>query len=46
MIIICKSFVLNPSKIQHLKYISCSYMTSIMCGFEHVNWSGKREFSQ
>ncbi|WAR21672.1 hypothetical protein MAR_015646 [Mya arenaria] len=23
---------------QHLKYISCSYMTS-MCGFEHVNWS-------
>jgi len=25
---------------QHLKYISCSYMTC-MCGFEHVDWSGK-----
>jgi len=45
MIIICKSFVLNPSKIQHLKYISCSYMTS-MCCVEHMNWSGKIEFSQ
>ena len=30
---------------QHLEYISCPYMTC-MCGFEHVNWSGKIEFSQ
>jgi len=30
---------------QHIKYISCSYI-ACMCGFEHVNWSGKIEFSQ
>jgi len=30
---------------QHLTYIPCSYMTC-MCGFKHVNWSGKIEFSQ
>ena len=30
---------------QHLKYISYSYRTC-MCGFEHVNWSGKIKFYQ
>ena len=30
---------------QHHKYISYSYITC-MCCFEHMNWSGKIEFSQ
>ena len=30
---------------QHLKYISYLYRTR-MCGFVHMNWSGKIEFRQ